>query len=320
MLCILSSSTDPYFNLAAEEYYFKYFNEDIFFLYVNSPAVVVGKHQNAIAEINPQFVAENKIQVVRRLSGGGAVYHDLGNLNFSFHQRVEDTAKISFKLFNDPIIEVLNQLGVHAKISKRNDIFVDDFKVSGHAEHVFRNRILSHGTLLFDAQKENLSLALKNQSGSFSGKAIQSVRSKVANIVDFLEQAISLDEFIQAVQQHILATNFNCKTYTISESNKKAIRKLVKEKYATWEWNFGYSPKYKFEKKQTFENGTIAVSIFVEKGIMKELEIKGIENINIEAVRNKLINSLHQKQSINQLLTTLGIQDRYKSILLDCFF
>ena len=226
MLCIVSKYYNPAFNLAAEEYLFKNFEEDIFFLYINSPAVVIGKHQNALAEINPEFIRENDVKVIRRLSGGGAVYHDEGNLNFSFHQTVADTSKISFKSFNEPIIDVLKQLNVNAEISKRNDIFVNEFKVSGHAEHVFRNRILSHGTLLFNANRENLSTALKNTSGTYKGKAIQSVRSKVANITEFLSSPLSINEFTQKIKQHILNLSRENKEYDLSLSDIDQIVKI----------------------------------------------------------------------------------------------
>lgn len=322
MLCILSRETNPYFNLAAEEYLFKNIEEDVFFLYVNTPAVVVGKHQNALAEVNPEFIRDNNVSVIRRLSGGGAVYHDLGNLNFSFHQTVEDTSQISFKTFNEPIVEVLHQLGVPAEISKRNDIFVEGFKVSGHAEHVFRNRILSHGTLLFNAKKDNLSKALKNQSGRFSGKAIQSLRSKVANIVDFMDQPITLQHFIKQIQNHIFKVYNNSKVYGLTDSDIHSIQLLLDEKYSSWDWNFGYSPKYRFEKKLNINEGFLELSIGVEKGIMKEVNISsnGLMHFDNLAVQNSLKNSPHKLESIIHILSSLHIDPQVSQHLLKCFF
>ncbi|MFA9389352.1 MAG: biotin/lipoate A/B protein ligase family protein [Prolixibacteraceae bacterium] len=317
MLCILSPSNEPEFNLAAEEYLFRNFSDDIFFLYVNQASVVVGKHQNALAEINFKYIREHDIRVIRRLSGGGAVYHDLGNLNFSFHQTVADTAKISFKSYNLPIIEVLKQWNVPAEISARNDIFVKGFKISGHAEHVFRNRIMSHGTLLFNANREMLSKSLKHESGSFTGKAIQSVRSKVANIVDFLSETIAMDTFIQKIVVESLASPGINSMYTLSESDIKKIRELAVEKYSTWAWNFGYSPKYRFEKAN--KEGSVLFAFLVEKGMISEIESvgEGLSELQKKAVQQKMLNSPHKYESILQQLSTPEIN---RPDLIECFF
>lgn len=311
MLLILSPSNSPEFNLAAEEYLFRNFSDDLLFLYVNAPAVVVGKHQNAMAETNSRFLHEHNIKLIRRLSGGGAVYHDQGNLNFSFHKTVEDTAKIAFKAFNDPIVEVLQQMGIPAEVSPRNDIFVNGFKVSGHAEHVFRKRILSHGTLLFNANRENLSKALKNNAGTFHGKAIQSVRSKVANIVDFLEKPMELGGFIQRIVSHFTRDDSNT-VYILNEKDQEQIQVLANEKYDTWEWNYGYSPKYQFEKELTLNNEIIRLKTRVEKGIIQEITIDGnIADDQKKAVQELLLNSPHSFGIITQLTAKLDSDLQY---------
>jgi lipoate---protein ligase len=318
MLCILSDSQYPAFNLAAEEYLFRNFIEDVFFLYVNDPAVVVGKHQNALAEINPVFVRENQVKVNRRLSGGGAVYHDRGNLNFSFHKSVPDPSKIAFRDFNLPIVEVLHGLGVNAEISQRNDIFVQGYKVSGHAEHVFRNRILSHGTLLFNAEKVALSQALKNPSfSSFEGKAIQSVRSKVANIVDFLKEPLAMDNFVAMVLQHLVQNDLRNKLYDLTKADYEMIEQLVTQKYDTWEWNYGYSPRYRFENKA--EDFSFQVSVVVEKGLMTTVDLWGdsLTDVQKKAVQQKLLNSPHEYHSIIKNFSELGIDG---SQFADVFF
>lgn len=318
MLCIISPEKRPGFNLAAEEYFFKNYNEDIFLLYINTPSVIVGKHQNALAEINPQYVRDNNIAVIRRLSGGGAVYHDEGNLNFSFHQSVKDPAKVSFKIFNEPIVKVLQKLGVPAEISKRNDILVNGLKISGHAEHVFRKRVLSHGTLLFNAQKEQLSKAIKNTSGAFNGKAIQSVRSKIGNIVDFMETPITIESLIDEIVNHMLFVVDHARLYKFKPNDIKQIEQLETEKYATWEWNFGYSPKYRFSK----EVGGASVSVYVEKGVIKELEIAG-SSFNEEekkVVIKTLQNKFHHYKQLKVLLQGSALSKEKQEQILKCLF
>lgn len=317
MLCILSPSNNPEFNLAAEEYLFRNFTDDIFFLYVNEPSVVVGKHQNALAEVNPEFVREKGIPVLRRLSGGGAVYHDLGNLNFSFHQNVPDTAKVSFKVFNQPVVEVLQSLDVPAEISERNDIMVKGYKVSGHADHVFRKRVLSHGTLLFNANREQLSQALKNNSGTFSGKAIQSVRSRVANVVDFLPSPLSIEDFVQEITDHIIVHFSDSYLYKLTAKDSAEIEILAREKYSSWEWNYGYSPKYRFEKK--CEELSSSIAIQVEKGTITEVKIASdsLTEEQQKAVQQNLLNSFHEYHTI---LKVLSLPEINRPELISCFF
>ena len=162
MLCIINTNTKPYFNLAAEDYVLRNFKDDCFMLWRNKPSIIIGKHQNTLAEINLEYVKDNNIDVVRRLSGGGAVFHDLGNLNFTFIKNAKDEGSlVDFKKYIQPILEVLQSLGVNAKFEGRNDIMIDGKKISGNAEHVFKRRVLHHGTLLFLSQIADLSKALK---------------------------------------------------------------------------------------------------------------------------------------------------------------
>jgi lipoate-protein ligase A len=274
MRCILSPSTDPAFNLAAEEFLFKNSDDDLFLLYINSPSVVIGKHQNALAETDPWFVFENNIPVLRRLSGGGTVYHDLGNLNFSFHKTVDDPAKISFSVFTKPVAEALTKMGIPAEMNKRNDIIVDGFKVSGHAEHVFRKRVLSHGTLLFNTNTENLSKALHVVPGIYSGKGIKSIPGKVSNLSGFLKKPLSIHEFTNKLLSHFSGSGASTQAFSAIETEN--IEKLASEKYRTWEWNYGYSPAYDFQKKGALNHETpFTCKLRVKKGIITEAGIEG---------------------------------------------
>jgi len=275
-LCINQTSADPYFNLAAEEYFLKNFQEDFFMLWRSRPSVVVGKHQNALAEINHEFVSENRIPVARRLSGGGTVFHDPGNVNFTFIRNVANISEVNFKVFTVPVVEALKKLGVEAYTTGRNDLLIDGKKISGNAEHVHRNRVLHHGTLLFDSRLDALKGALKVDLSKFEDKAVQSNRSEVTNIADYLSDPISVEEFTDFLFSEISQKYMEFRVYEPTAADITAIEKLAIEKYQTWDWIFGYSPRYRFTNKLETENGEIQISLLVEKGIVAEVNVLGL--------------------------------------------
>jgi lipoate-protein ligase A len=303
MYYIVSPTNDPFFNMAAEEYLFRNFVDDVFFLYINKPSVVVGKHQNAMAEINPVYVYENNIKVIRRMSGGGAVYHDTGNVNFSFHKTFDDAAKVRFSEFSIPVVQILNEMGVPAAINTRNDIVVNGFKVSGHAQHVFRNRVMSHGTLLINSDLEKLSDTLRKSKGNYVGKAIQSIRSKVANISSFTTDTISTEGFCNHLIQYIIQTIQGANEYKFSDSDINPISELAGKKYSSWDWNFGYSPVYQFTNEIVLSCG-ISMTCFlsVEKGLIKEL--KFVCGLLSENERERLINGLINQPHHPEFMTS----------------
>ncbi|OFX60662.1 MAG: hypothetical protein A2066_08310 [Bacteroidetes bacterium GWB2_41_8] len=274
-LCINQTSTDPYFNLAAEEYFLKNFQEDFFMLWRSQSSVVVGKHQNALAEINHEFVRENQIPVARRLSGGGTVFHDPGNVNFTFVRNVTNISEVNFKVFTVPVVEALKKLGVEAYTTGRNDLLIDGKKISGNAEHVHRNRVLHHGTLLFDSRLEALKGALKVDLSKFEDKAVQSNRSEVTNIANYLPKPISVGEFTDFIFGQISQNYTDFLIYELTADDINAIQKLSAEKYQTWDWIFGYSPRYRFTNTLETENGEIQISLLVEKGHIAEVSISG---------------------------------------------
>jgi len=255
-------------------------------LYANEPSIIIGKHQNAFAEINHRYVADNDIKVVRRLSGGGTVFHDSGNLNFCFIQTGQTGNLIDFKRFTQPIIEVLHKLGIPAERSGRNDLIIHDLKFSGNAEHVFKNRTLHHGTLLFSSRLGNLKDALMVNPDLYQDKAVKSVRSKVTNIDEHLPTKTSLEQFKALIVMHIRANSENVVPYEFSDHDKAKIQNLIEEKYSTWDWNYGYSPRFIFKNKGSINENLIEIELEVEKGFIKHADIKVNNRLMIDMLQS----------------------------------
>jgi len=298
MLYIYNKNTNPYFNLAAEEYVLKEFQEECFMLWRNEPSIIVGKNQNTLAEINLDYVRQHKIPVVRRLSGGGAVFHDLGNLNFTFIVNEDVSSFSDFKRFTQPIIDVLRKLSVNAEFSGRNDITIDGKKISGNAQYYYKNRILHHGTLLFSSSITDLSAALKVRPVKFEDKGVKSVSKRVTNISEHLKEPITIEQFIDLIMNHIREQTGGREMYEFTQEDIKKIEKLVKEKYSTWEWNFGTSPDYSFKNKKKFTGGTVEVNLNVEKGIIKDIKIYGdfFGKYDVSEVENLLKGVKHSEE------------------------
>lgn len=306
-LCIHQSNNDPYFNLAAEEYFLKNFQEDFFMLWRSRPSVVVGKHQNALAEINHEFVRKNQIPVARRLSGGGTVFHDPGNVNFTFIRNVKDISEVNFKVFTVPVVAALGKLGVEAYTTGRNDLLIDGKKISGNAEHVHKNRVLHHGTLLFDSRLEALKGALKVDLSRFEDKAVQSNRSEVTNIANYLPNPVSVEEFTNFLFAEISQNFPDFSVYELTADDVAAIQKLSEEKYQTWDWIFGYSPRYRFSNRLETENGEMLVSLLVEKGRITECHFSGTFPEDISPrIAEKLVGCRHDYQDVADTLNSLG--------------
>ncbi len=283
MRFIQNNNTDPFFNLALEEYLLKDVSFESFVLWSSQPSIVVGKHQNALAEVNFDYVYENDITVARRLSGGGTVFHGPGNLNFTFIRNGEPGRLIDFRKHTAPVIDFLNSLGVPARFEGKNDLRVHGLKISGNAEHVYKNRVLHHGTLLFDADLASLADAIRIMPGRYIDKSVQSVRSRVANIVDFLPEPLSFDEF-----RNMLASWLKdyfareddhdgqireSAAYQLSEGEKEFVRQLANEKYSRWEWIYGYSPDYAFTGAASVNENDLSLWIKVKKGVICDASI-----------------------------------------------
>jgi lipoate---protein ligase len=321
MLCIQDQHTDPYFNLAAEEYVLKNFTEDCFILYRNEPSIIVGKHQNTLAEINLRYVRDNNIKVVRRLSGGGTVFHDLGNLNFTFIVSGKEGHLVDFRRFTKPILEVMQHVGIEARFEGRNNLTINGLKFSGNAEHVHKQRTLHHGTLLYSSVMADLSDALKVDPQAYTDKAVQSIRSKVTNISEHLNHPMDVTTFGNMIMEHIRKNYGGNIMYSYTEEDIRAIEQLRDEKYCQWDWNFGYSPKYRFERRMPALGGDLVFHISVEKGTIKEVNIRGdaFHPNDVEVIQKALAGLHHDPDAIKKRLSEPDIINFFTSIAVEEF-
>lgn len=326
MLLINSVNSNPYFNIATEEYLLKYNMEDYFVLYINSPSIIIGKNQNALSEINIDYVKKNKIPVVRRLSGGGAVYHSLGNLNFSFIINDSKNNLMNFKKFTTPIIEVLKGLSINAENTGRNDLVIEGKKFSGNAQFKSKNRFLHHGTLLFSSDLTEVSRSLNADPMKFEDKSTKSVSARVTNIADYLKEKLTIEEFKELIFKQIITDNPKYHFYELTKNDLEKINELIKTKYETWGWNYGYFPKYNFSNKKKFPGGLIEIYLDVKDGIIANAKIFGdfFSKKDVGIFEKTLINIKHDADSLKNVLTVIKITDYFlnftESEILSLFF
>ncbi len=317
--CIQRSETDPYYNLAAEEYLLKTAIADTFMIWRNEPSVIIGKHQNASREINHSFIETHNLPVIRRISGGGAVYHDLGNINFSFIYIDRKENLIDFRHFTKPIILFLRESGLNAAFEGKNNIKVDGVKVSGNSAHIYKNKVLHHGTLLYSTDLEALSQAVKGNEDHYKDKSVRSVRAEVANISALLKEKPSVEEFTGLFRSFIFnyyPGTFNDKLNSIE---KESITKLVEEKYKNHKWNFGYSPEYKFEEGWRTKDGEFSITLCVKEGLIREALITGPEanTLFLKALAVNLTGVFHEKKSVSERLKKLIFANKVEEQLVN---
>ncbi|MBY0144855.1 lipoate--protein ligase [Neobacillus niacini] len=297
--------TDPRINLAIEEYALKNLdiNETYLLFYINEPSIIIGKNQNSIEEINTEYVEINGIHVVRRLSGGGAVYHDLGNLNYSFITKDDGDSFHNFRKFTEPVIAALKQMGINAELSGRNDIIAEGRKISGNAQFSTKGRMFTHGTLLFNSEMDHIVSALRVKKDKIESKGIKSVRSRVANISEFLSGKVDIEEFRSSLLKFIFQGE-EVSEYVLTEEDWEKIHQLSRERYQNWDWNYGKSPKFNLQHSHRFPVGQIDVRLDVERGVIENCKIYGdffgVGDVN--DIENKLKGVRYEKGELEAAL------------------
>lgn len=319
MLIIQRESTDPYFNLAAEEYLVKTLEEPCFMLWQNSPSVIMGKHQNPLKEVNLAYLNENHIPIIRRISGGGTVYHDLGNLNYSFIDMGKADSLVNFAKYSQPVLDLLQNLGVNAQLVGKSDLKIEGKKFSGNASHVYRNKVLHHGTLLFNSDLEVLNESIKINKSNITDKAVNSNRSVVVNISEHLLAPMTIADFKTRLYEHIQSVFPDSKLVQLNNEQIEEIQKLANEKYKTWEWNFGYGPKYEINTQANIQGEKIDIQINIAKGFIQAFETSSPLPIDWTRGINALIGQQHQEEIIKHQLNA-SLSEELKTTILQILF
>ena len=318
MILLETGSTDPFYNLAFEEYVLSSFTRgDILILWQNDNTVVIGRNQCTEAEINAGYVKEHDVKVVRRSTGGGAVYHDLGNLNYSFITDRTGSAADQVNRCTNAVVDALRGLGLDAEASGRNDILVSGLKVSGTAQRILGSRILYHGTLLFSADLSAAASALHVDPEKFTGKGVSSVRSRIGNIGELLGTPMTVDEFREYIKK-ALSDNGSA-GISLSAEDTSAIRRLKEEKYDTWEWNYGRSPQMDVHEKHRWKGGTLEVYYSVKRGLIMEICFLGdfLAMRPLRDITDALTGCRFTKKDVSEILEGYDLTDYFGSITCD---
>jgi lipoate-protein ligase A len=308
---------DPRVNLALEEYVLrnKLAGEQLLLFYVNAPSIIIGRNQNTIEEINPPFIESRGIHVVRRISGGGAVYHDLGNLNFSFISPYAPGYFNNYAAFTGPVIDVLRDLGVPAALGGRNDILADGRKISGNAQFARPDRMFSHGTLLFDTNLDDVTAALNVKPGKIESKGVKSVRSRVANISEFLREPITVAELQERILDRIFPGG-DRPTLELTPADWTAVEELVSRRYGAWEWNYGESPAANVQRAQRFPAGEIDVRLDVQQGRIASARIFGdfMGREDVAELERRLAGVRYDRASVAAALAGIDVRDYFGDV------
>ena len=317
MRYIINTSTDPYYNLALDEFAMRHINtdEDFFLLWRNAPAVIIGKNQNTVEEINQDFIDKNGVKVARRVSGGGAVYHDLGNLNFTFIINVDDPGKVDYKKYVQPIIDALASMGVTAEASGRNDILIDGLKISGNAQRVSNGKLMHHGTLLFDVNIENMVQALNVTPDKYISKGVKSVRSRVTNIKEHLPEGTTIEKFWEALHYY-LSDNGKDSEIVLSDTDLAKIEYEALNRFSTWDWVYGNSPEFNLSAENRFPGGRLEVKLTVDNGNIEEVrffgDYLGVKDVSV--IEERLKNTRFKLSDVESILDTFDLKLYFGSI------
>lgn len=321
MKYIVNKSNNPAYNIALEAYAFRelHSEDEIFILWINEPAIIIGKHQNTIQEINKEYIDAHGIHVARRLSGGGAVYHDLNNLNYTIISNKSEEGAFDFKTFSQPVIETLADLGVKAEFTGRNDLEINGKKFCGNAQAYYKGRMMHHGCLLFDVDMTVLGDALKVSKDKIESKGIKSVRARVTNIIDELPEKITVNEFSDKILAKMKETYPDMTEYVLSEDELAKIQKSADEQFGNWDWVYGKAPEYTIERNVRYPAGKINTFANVEKSIIKNIKIYGdfFGIKDVQDIEELLVGTRYENKDVLEKLKTIDTTQYFSGMTVE---
>ncbi len=311
MYLIKNTVVNPYFNLAAEEYFLEQPEKEVLILWQNERAIVVGRNQNTMAEVNSAYVREQDIPVIRRLSGGGAVFHDRGNINYTIIQKENGSFFSDYKFFTEPICAFLKTLGIDAQLSGRNDLLIDGKKFCGNAQARRNGKIMHHGCILFSANVKELAACLNPSPLKMESKGVKSIRSHVTNISEHLKSPMTVEDFFHKLFQYFRENTSDIEEAYLTEEEYRAIDKLAEQKYASWDWNYGESPDYTAKKARRYEFGTVEIYFSVEAGIIKKIKIYGdfFGVKDISKLEERCLGVIHKREAFQEVFKCFPIEE-----------
>lgn len=319
MRYIKNPSTNPYYNMAFDEYCLESLpmDEPVFYLWQNRPAVIVGFNQEVNTEVNLDYLKGNGIDLVRRVTGGGAVFHDLGNLNYTIVGRSEDLER-DYPEYASIMAKALQSLGVPATLSGRNDILVEGRKVSGFAKRVCKNRLMVHGTLMYNVDVDVLTKVLNPSNTKLQSKGIASVRSRVANLCDYLPEIPNIQTFSNRLEE-ILSCNNADTEYQLSDTDLANIQLLTDKKFATWEWNYGRSPKATLTHSSRLACGTVEIHLTLTENRISSCRFGGdfLGNLPATDLESALIEVIYDTENIEKRLSSFTISDYFDGVTVE---
>lgn len=321
MKYIVNTSNDPAYNIALEAYAFRELvdEDELFILWINRPAIIVGKHQNTIQEINKEYTDAHDIKVVRRLSGGGAVYHDLNNLNYTIISNKSEEGAFDFKTFSQPVIATLADLGVKAEFTGRNDLEIDGKKFCGNAQAYYKGRMMHHGCLLFDVDMSVLGDALIVSKDKIESKGIKSVRARVTNILNELPEKITVNEFSDKILEKMKETYPDMTEYVLSEDELVKIQESADTQFGTWDWTYGKAPEYTIERNVRYPAGKINTFANVQQSVIKNIKIYGdfFGIKDVEDIEKILIGTKYEYKDVLEKLKMIDTAQYFSRITVE---
>lgn len=319
MFFIRNGNTDPAYNLALEEYALTKLDFPLIMLWRDSDAVIIGRNQNAVEEIDADYVRAHGIAVIRRLSGGGAVFHDLGNVNFTMITPYDRNDFCNYEKFTAPVCDYLRSLGVDAQLQGRNDLVIGGMKFCGNAQAVKNGRMMHHGCILFDADISRLAGALRPKPAKIESKGVKSVRKRVTNIAPHLRQPMKVEEFLDGLTNRFLTGAEGIRPYALTAADIEAVRRLAREKYGSWEWNFGSSPDYNWKNEARFTFGTVEIRLTVEGGVVIRADLFGdfFGERDASELTEHMRGVRHERQALRDVFAQLDLPSYIYGISLE---